>query len=233
MIYALFEGFLVAPKTSKAKAMMPSGNEWAKLVTSNLVTLLGAYMVLTSNLESNDNTFLATVISRLETVEANNLVLTSQLVTQGIEIVKLREENAKLRGELTISVTRTSLFQSFLDSLPFPAWIKRKDKDGVFRMVMINNAYVHKFGKSKARYKNATDEEMWGKEVAQGFVAADEKVFKSKGYLLTKELFPKRGGTSEATWHSVWKFSVMLGDEKYGVGGIVVVDFVTDTHLDS
>lgn len=210
---------------------MPSGNEWAKLVTSNLVTLLGAYMVLTSNLESNDNAFLATVMKRLDTVEANNLVLTSQLVTQGIEIVELREENAKLRGELTVSVTRASLFQSFLDSLPFPAWIKHKDKDGVFRMVMINNAYAHKFGKTKARYKNATDEEMWGKEIADGFVAADEKVYNSKGYLLTKELFPKGRDGSEIKWHSVWKFSVMLGSEKYGVGGIVVVDFIADTHL--
>ncbi len=91
---------------------------------------------------------------------------------------------------------------------------------------MINNAYAHKFNISKDRYQGATDREVWGDKIAKGFEISDEKVFKTRGYVLTREFFPHAGLNSKPAWHSVWKFSLKLGGDKYGVGGVVVVDFI-------
>tara|TARA_R110000744_G_scaffold147612_7_gene260591 strand:+ start:4888 stop:5637 length:750 start_codon:yes stop_codon:yes gene_type:complete len=206
--------------------------EIVKLAGSNIVTLFGAYLMFASAGATNDTTMLSTVLQRLKVVEEHNHMFSTQLVLKGVENVKLREQMAELRGELKSNITRSGLYQSFLDSLPFPAWIKIKEPDGKFRMVMINDAYVHQFGISKARYQGSTDAELWSAEVARGFTETDEEVFKSKGYVLAKELFPVNGKNSKLAWHSVWKFSVLIGKEKYGVGGIVVIDFVNSEGLE-
>lgn len=198
-----------------------AGSELVKLLTSNLVTLIGAYMIFASSGSTNDNLLLATVLERQKVLEATNATLMAKVMSLGVE-------NVELQSMLKDNLTRTDLYQTFLDGLPFPAWIKKKTSTGKFRMVMINNAYAHKFNISKARYQDATDGEVWGAKIAKGFEAADNKVFNSKGYTLTRELFPSDGFGTQPTWHSVWKFSLSLGHGRYGVGGIVVVDFLAN-----
>lgn len=203
-----------------------SASEVLKLVGSNIVTLIVGYMMFANNASTNSNALLATLLERIEVVEKSNAAYMSQLMVMGVENVELKAEIANLKGELKANVTRTSLYQNFLDGLPFPAWIKKKDPDGEFRMVMINNAYSHKFNVSKDRYQGATDKEIWGEHIASGFRLSDERVFSTKGYVLTREYFPKEGLDTKPAWHSVWKFSLRLGRDVYGVGGVVVVDFM-------
>jgi hypothetical protein len=194
--------------------------ELVKLISSNLVTLLTAYMLFAGTASSNDNSLLQTVLERQKVLEESNAALMTKVMALGVQ-------NVELQSRLKENLTRTDLYQTFLDGLPFPAWIKRWDeKTGQFVMVMINNAYAHKFNISKDRYQGATDKEIWGDRIAKGFELSDEKVFKTKGYVLTREYFPKEGLGSKPAWHSVWKFSLKLGSNKYGVGGVVVVDFI-------
>lgn len=193
--------------------------ELVKLVGSNLVTLLVAYMVFASTGSTNNNALLATVLERQKVLEESNASLMARVMALGVE-------NIELKALLRDNITRNDLYQTFLDGLPFPAWIKKKDPDGEFRMVMINNAYSHKFNVSKDRYQGATDKEIWGEHIASGFRLSDERVFSTKGYVLTREYFPKEGLNSKPAWHSVWKFSLRLGRDVYGVGGVVVVDFM-------
>jgi hypothetical protein len=193
--------------------------ELVKLVGSNLVTLLVAYMVFASTGSTNDNALLATVLERQKVLEESNASLMARVMALGVE-------NIELKALLRENITRNDLYQTFLDGLPFPAWIKKMGDDGEFRMVMINNAYSQKFNVSKARYQGATDAEVWGERIAKGFKISDEEVFESKGFVLTREYFPEAGRGSKPAWHSVWKFSLRLGEGLYGVGGVVVVDFI-------
>lgn len=199
--------------------------ELIKLVTSNVVTLIGAYMIFASSGSTNNNALLATVLERQKVLEATNASLMTRVMSLGVE-------NVELQSMLKDNVTRNDLYQTFLDGLPFPAWIKKKTPTGKFRVVMINNAYAHQFNISKARYEGSTDAEVWGAEIAKGFEDADNRVFNSKGYTLTRERFPTDGVGSKPEWHSVWKFSLSLGHGRYGVGGIVVVDFLENDKAD-
>lgn len=193
--------------------------ELLKLVGSNIVTLLVAYMVFASTGNTNDNALLSTILERQKVLEESNASLMARVMALGVE-------NVELQALLRDNITRNGLYQTFLDGLPFPAWIKKMGDDGKFVMVMINNAYAHKFNISKDRYEGATDEEVWGKHIAKGFSISDSEVFESKGFVLTREYFPESGAGSKPAWHSIWKFSLKLGEEVYGVGGVVVVDFM-------
>ena len=198
--------------------LMFNTGEILKLIITNLCTLLAAYMMFTGTVDKNDNELLANMWERQAIMEKANSDLMSKVMTLGVQ-------NVELQARLRDNITRTDLYQVFLDGLPFPAWIKQRNSEGVFVMVMINTAYEHRFGVSKARYEGSTDEEIWGAEVSQGFFISDNDVFVSKGYTLTREYFPSTAGGSDPAWYSVWKFSLKLGDNKYGVGGVMVVDF--------
>lgn len=206
-------------KANDNKSHSMGGQELVKLITSNLVTLIGAYMIFASSGSTNNNTLLATVLERQKVLETTNASLMARVMALGVE-------NVELQSKLKDNITRTDLYQNFLDGLPFPAWIKRRTPEGTFRVVMINNAYAQQFNITKARYEGVTDAEVWGEEIARGFQDADNKVFNSKGFTLTRERFPSKGRGSKAEWHSIWKFSLSLGHGRYGVGGIVVVDFL-------
>jgi len=200
-----------------------SASDLLKLVGSNVVTLIVAWMVFTNTADNNENNLLKIVLERVEILEQRNEQLQAKVMVLGIEAVELK-------AQLSDNVTRKDLYQAFLDGLPFPAWIKRRGEDGVFRMIMINNSYVNTFGVSKARYEGNTDEDIWGEEIARGFKKADDEVFATKGYVLTRELIPQRGPDTKAAWSRVWKFSIKLGESNYGVGGVVVIDFIDGRH---
>jgi hypothetical protein len=188
-----------------------------KFIISHLVTLAASFMVFQSTVGKTDADILSTVLNRLEVIETQNEKLQEKLLILGAE-------NVKLKMQLSENVTRVDLYQSFLDFLPFPAWIKTRDDDGHFRMLMINNAYVYKYGVSKARYLGAKDSEVWSKQIAEGFKQADQAAFDSKNFVRTREMVPSGGVGTPAKPARGWKFAVKLGSDTVGVGGVIVLD---------
>ena len=128
----------------------------------------------------------------------------------------------KLEYELNRKETRLNIIEAYLDALPIPAWIKRQRDDGEFEMIMVNQAYVSAYGKSKALYKGRTDAQVWPENMAKIFKVSDDAIIESKGVLRTIQNISDKDGEKQVV---VWKFFIELKSiNSIGVGGIVVCD---------
>ncbi len=193
--------------TEKAGQLLK--HEWAKLLLTNLVTLVGAVLTCYALLsQSNSDAYKAT-IDRMDSMQA-------QLLAANLRIVELE-------AEIRQNEDRESVLQNYIDSVPFPMWIKVKRDDGKFEMYMINNAYVYQFRVTKREYEGRTDYDFWPHDVAKEFEKNDLKVISSGGFMKAREKVPSKGingGRSEATW--VWKWKIDLPDGMKGVGGFLI-----------
>ena len=83
-----------------------------------------------------------------------------------------------------VSARINGMFDTILDSMPYPAWIKAvgKSADGSieFRMLHINDAYARMFKVSNDKYYNKTDFEIWPKDVAHSYYTHDLVALNSK-----------------------------------------------------
>lgn len=124
----------------------------------------------------------------------------------------------ELGYQIRQKVTEADVIRHYIDSLPFPAWIKKQRDDGQFVMVMINAAYEHKYDIRKARYEGNTDFEVWPHDVAQQYQNNDILVMESRGYHKSVEEVIENGKKLKRV---VWKFSLKFNDGTFGVGGII------------
>jgi len=209
------------------------GFSWKVLlaVMTVCVSLTGVITTAITKSESNDTEFFGKILQRLEAVElhnkeieAQNKVLQQFTIELQQKILALSGENLRLKVELNTTVSRRRIYQEFIDSFPFPFWIKEVDENGDFRAWLINNSYVYKYGISKERYVGSTDAEVWGAKVAAGFEEADRIVFENKNFIVTRELVPETGPKSDLVPAHGWKFAVKIGVDQTGVAGLVVID---------
>lgn len=134
------------------------------------------------------------------------------------ERVKAEIRAIDLSYQIKRKINEVDVIRHYIDSLPFPAWIKKQRKDGAFVMVMINAAYEHKYSVRKARYEGRTDFDVWPHDVAQQYQNNDILVMESKGYHKSVETVIEEGKTLKRV---VWKFSLVFDDGSLGVGGII------------
>ena len=124
-----------------------------------------------------------------------------------------------LKIKLKAEYDRKQLLQTFLDSLPFPAWIKTKREDGLFVMEMINDAYVLKYQITKKMYQGATDYKVHPKNIVKQYEISDNLVVNSSKSVTAHEEVKVNGTIIPVI---VWKFSIELDDGRLGVGGVAL-----------
>lgn len=127
---------------------------------------------------------------------------------------ELDEKVARL-AQLTGVMTAISAHaEGFLESLPFPAWVK--DTHG--RMIFVNQFYADHYKIDRKRYEGAGDQKVWGLETAVEFSRLDNMVNDTR--------HTQTGWETVADNHRVFvvKFPVYDGLEYIGPGGMVLYD---------
>ncbi|MFT6586075.1 MAG: hypothetical protein ACJAUY_000656 [Cognaticolwellia sp.] len=216
------------------KAKTVKDNSFLALVVVALISALGAF-----------GASYVTFIGVADKTDLERLTQAEQSITQmrkdyhelrtllTLENNKLRKEADDLRKsnillnlqvldlkiKLKAEYDRKQLLQTFLDSLPFPAWIKTKREDGLFVMEMINDAYVIKYQVTKKAYQGATDYKIHPRHLVKQYEKSDNLVISSNKPVTAHEEVKVNGVIIPLI---VWKFSIELDDDRSGVGGIAL-----------
>lgn len=159
---------------------------------SCLGTLGGQYLLMKGTEHKAEQEADAEIVratyDRMKELEGQVANLQAQVIKQNAEIVQLKVQ-------LNSKVDIYAMLEEVLDGVPFPAWIKRVERDANgsvrFPMAMINKAYEYRYGISKHRYAGSTDAEIWPKEVADGFRHNDQLVLAQRSSGTYQEQFPK------------------------------------------
>ena len=121
--------------------------------------------------------------------------LDKRLIEANTQVVKLRARIMELEARLEREVNIDGFLEEFIDSFPFPAWIKYVDTDAdgkmIFPMAVINKAYEHQHGVSKRRYAGNQDKDIWPPKVAEAFREHDLEVLRNKSAGTYTESYPK------------------------------------------
>lgn len=155
--------------------MKTEGNKLTGVLITSLIALIAAVVGLQGEREAN-------LFNRVETLEER--------------FANEQEKNIDLRIALSQQNDSYEILRDYLDSLPYPAWIKvvRQDADGSPKFVMwhINPAYETTFGVSKERYVGKTDAELglWSDRVVQDFYKNDYNSYLIRDAIRTEERFP-------------------------------------------
>ncbi len=181
-----------------------------KTFSSALITLMIAFLTFWGIQSQTCASSISKLNERIGTLEEKSERLQSLKAKSDLFVVKLEYE-------LERTETRLDVIENYLDALPIPAWIKRRDADGNFRMILINKAYADKYKISKHRYQGSLDSEVWPKDIANKFKIADEKVIMDKSHVRVIEQVIEDGEQKQAV---IWKFYVELTHGQ-GVGGVV------------
>lgn len=217
------------------KAKTVKDNSFLALVVVALISALGAfgasYVTFIGVADKTDLERLAQAEQSITQMRKDYHELRTLLTLENNKLRKeaddLRKSNIilnlqvlDLKIKLKAEYDRKELLQTFLDSLPFPAWIKTKrEEDGVFVMEMINDAYVVKYQITKKRYEGATDYDVHPKRLAKQYEASDNLVINSSRPLTTHEPVSVNGIIIPLI---VWKFEIEFDEGRTGVGGVAL-----------
>jgi|TARA_R110000764_G_scaffold129742_1_gene217525 PAS domain S-box-containing protein len=136
---------------------------------------------------------------------------TKLILSQGLEIVKLS-------AQLQDKTTQEELLNGFIESLPFPAWLKEIDDNGIFRVVTINELFTVTFGLTKAQAVGSSDYNLFPKELADDYQKSDRIVSDTNSVYRADTLMVKHGKRVAVLYV---KFPVYLPSGFKGVGGII------------
>lgn len=214
-------------------SMKGNKGQWGSVVFAAIISAAGtftaSYLTFVSQSDANSLARLdqaEKTISQLQkdyfdyrqalTLENNVLRIESDKIRKANILLNL--ELLDLKIKLKKEYNRKELLQSFLDSLPFPAWIKTKrEEDGLFVMSMINDQYVMKYNIAKSKYEGATDYDLHPIDIAAAFEKADNEVLLQSNTVTTKEYVMIDGVKTPIV---VWKFIVRDDQEVVGIGGV-------------
>lgn len=199
-----------------------NNNSIKQIVITNMVTLAislsTAYVALQGKREEVGGGIYQSTLERMRAQDETISNLQAQITKANIRIIDLE---AQVRAE----VNHGEILQSYLDSVPTPAWIKRLNDDGLFEMYMINKKYSEYYGIAKNRYEGKTDYQVWPREIADAWHANDMRVYYTGGYLRSQEDIPVSGAgteSSETKEATVLKFTISLPLGEQGVGGMII-----------
>ena len=133
------------------------------------------------------------------------------ILSQGLEIIKLS-------AQLQDKTTQAELLDGFIESLPFPAWLKEIDDDGIFRVVTINELFTVTFGLTKAQAIGNSDYDLFSKELAEEYQKTD-RIVSDTGSVHRADTVMVKHGQRVAVLYV--KFPVYLPSGFKGVGGVI------------
>jgi len=115
------------------------------------------------------------------------------------------------------SVTVQEL-ETFILTMPRLMWIKRREGEGVYRMVQVSQVYADKYlGGSASLYTGKTDAEVWPAEVAAIFAENDERAYVADDVVeIDERVFSVLTGSRGRFVGVKWCFR--LGQETYVCG---------------
>ena len=155
-------------------------------------------------------------IQSREIIELRALLLTAQ-----IRIIDLE---AKVR----IDVNEKELMAEFLDSLPFPAWIKRyREEDGEFVMTLLNDEYTAAYGYTSDFYIGKTDSDVHDPVVAESFRKQDLFVYNNKEIVIREQTLVTKSGVVKNLF--IYKFLLYMPNGDIAIGGVAIDEQVEIT----
>lgn len=162
-------------------------------IITSLAVLAGAWFAFQGDTDNADAKRLESAFQRIEYLETE---MRQQQANSNTKIIELTSQVFRLQSQLDKDLNIVDMFEQFMDSLPFEAWLKdvHLTEKGVteFRMLLINKRYEFNYGVSRSRYEGETDDQIWGDEIAQAFRENDLKVLATKSSLVTYETYPSR-----------------------------------------
>lgn len=176
---------------------------WLQILTSiitSLAVLAGAWFTLQGDVSSStaiaEASRLESAFKRIEYLESE---MQKQQMTSNLKIAELTGQVFRLQAQLNKDLDIISLFESFMDGLPFEAWLKKVtyvDGEPKFTMLLINKKYEYSRGVSRIRYKGLTDSEIWGDDISKDFLNSDLRALLLKSSIIRFQEIPSQSGTT-------------------------------------
>lgn len=127
---------------------------------------------------------------------------------QGAKLDALRKELFAQQAQITDLKIRlskkyesTDVLRSYLDGMPYPAWLKTveiKDEEESFAMWHINRKYENMFDVSNLGYRGKSDFEIWSPTLAQQFYNNDVKALRKMRHHCEPITLPTKAGKPDS-----------------------------------
>lgn len=138
------------------------------------------------------------------------------------DTLRLERQMNEEKNQVVKLSTKLSMLEGAFQDLPLPQWLK--DTDG--KMLSLNKAYEDMFlrpmGKTSKDYIGKTDEDIWGKEIADRFRKNDETATRNgKGFWIGIEpIWVENNDISKHWW--IFKYVRYVGTTPVGVAGLAL-----------
>lgn len=179
-------------------------------------TLGNGYMMFQSSNTSIELERMRTILeyqgNEIEKARARDAKNVKIILEQGMQIMRLT-------GQLQDKISEVDLLNGFMESLPFPAWIKERGDDGIFRIVTINEQLTVEYGFTKREMIGNSDYELYPLDLAEEYQRGDREVYDSGSAFRSKTEIISRG---ERVPIEYIKFQMELPSGFQGIGGVVI-----------
>jgi PAS domain S-box-containing protein len=194
------------------KSDMESKNKTSSILAhsaSSIVSLSIGSLVYFGTVGGNKNAELRLLYER-------NDSLTKQIEDISRDNLEFRLRYFECQMKNADSDTREEILEAFIESVPFPMWIKNAQ----FEMVRMNTAYTAVFGITKQEYIGFNDYDVYPKEIADQYRLNDQLVLNSNRSITLEEYVLLSDGTRVKM--RIYKFRVLLYGDVYGLGGVAI-----------
>ena len=140
------------------------------------------------------------------------------------ELDKAERKIEELENTIEEQFDTIAILGSFCKHIPAPVWVKKIQDDGETVMYFINRCYEEQYGISAEFYTGKTDDEVWGKEIADHFRKAEAHNLKYKTGASFVESIPVDPFDVDKGHRNcvIWKFPILNGQKLIGIGGILI-----------
>jgi hypothetical protein len=184
------------------------------VIITNFVTLSGSLFAFKTSQDTTQSALMKTALHQVQLQSKEIVELRGLLLDAQIKIINLE---TRVRS----NVDETVLMSEFLDSLPFPAWIKRfRKEDGLFEMTLINQHYTADFGYTENEYIGKTDFDIHSDELASLYLSDDLMVLSTEKMRVIEQIMVTKNGVPKKIF--VYKFIIRLPDGELAVGGVAI-----------
>jgi PAS domain-containing protein len=152
------------------------------------------------------------VLLKQEVEEWRSLYIKISTEKLAIELEIQRLLNEKPPGEVELAV-------KWVEDMPFPAVLKKRNDDGIFAIVTVNNVFTRRYGLTKEEAEGKTDDELFPPEFAAQYKLDDETVALTGRSLTSTAPYLSKSGEIIDMKHT--KYKTVFSNGKAGI--IVVI----------
>ena len=153
--------------------------------------------------------------SEMSIIKAENVKLQARVLEGQVSLAKAQIQIMQLNAALQINTD----IQGFIESLPFPAWIKRPEENDVFTMAYINEEYTSAFSITKKEYIGFTDFDVHPTDLALTYIEKDKEVLNYNKDIRDYGYMEVNGVRLQIL---IVKFPIKLPEGGLGIGGMVI-----------